>query len=90
VKNINFNPSWADKDIILHFGGVSSAFYVWVNGEFVGYSEDTRLPSEFDITKHLKKGNNKIAVKVYRWADGSYLEAQDHWRMSGIEREVYI
>lgn len=90
VKSFEMNDTWKDKDVILHFGGVSSAFYVWVNGEFVGYSEDTRLPSEFDITKHLKKGQNKIAVKVYRWSDGSYLEAQDHWRMSGIEREVFL
>jgi beta-galactosidase len=90
IKTVNIDESWNDKDVILHFGGVSSAFYVWVNGQFVGYGEDTRLPSEFDITKHLKNGDNKIAVKVYRWSDGSYLEAQDHWRMSGIEREVYL
>ncbi|MEW4922824.1 glycoside hydrolase family 2 TIM barrel-domain containing protein [Algibacter sp. 2305UL17-15] len=90
IKSFKFEASWKDKDVILHFGGVSSAYYVWVNGKFVGYSEDTRLPSEFDITKHLVDGDNKVAVKVYRWADGSYLEAQDHWRMSGIEREVYL
>ncbi|WP_157208986.1 glycoside hydrolase family 2 TIM barrel-domain containing protein [Mariniflexile maritimum] len=90
IKSFEVDKSWNGKDIILHFGGVSSAFYVWVNGAFVGYSEDTRLPSEFDITKHIKEGANKIAVKVYRWSDGSYLEAQDHWRMSGIEREVYL
>ncbi len=90
VKYFDLKESWDGKDVILHFGGVSSAFYVWVNGEFVGYSEDTRLPSEFNITEHLQKGKNKIAVKVYRWADGSYLEAQDHWRMSGIEREVFL
>ncbi|ANW96021.1 hypothetical protein AXE80_06880 [Wenyingzhuangia fucanilytica] len=90
VKSFKVDKSWNNKDIILHFGGVSSAFYVWINGEFVGYSEDTRLPSEFDITKYIKAGNNKIAVKVYRWSDGSYLEAQDHWRLSGIEREVYL
>ncbi len=90
IKTFNVDESWGDKDIILHFGGVSSAFYVWLNGEFVGYSEDTRLPSEFDITKLAKKGENKIAVKVFRWSDGSYLEAQDHWRLSGIEREVYL
>ncbi|TNJ46590.1 DUF4981 domain-containing protein [Tamlana fucoidanivorans] len=90
ITTFSINENWTDKDVILHFGGVSSAFYVWVNGKFVGYSEDTRLPSEFDITKHLKEGENKLAVKVYRWADGSYLEAQDHWRMSGIEREVYL
>jgi len=90
IKSFSIDKSWNDKDVILHFGGVSSAFYVWINGEFVGYSEDTRLPSEFNITKHLKKGENKIAVKVFRWSDGSYLEAQDHWRMSGIERDVYL
>lgn len=90
VKSFNIDETWQTRDVILHFGGVSSAFYVWVNGAFVGYSEDTRLPSEFDITKHLKTGANKIAVKVYRWCDGSYLEDQDTWRMSGIEREVYL
>ncbi|MCL7765076.1 DUF4981 domain-containing protein [Polaribacter sp. Z014] len=90
IKSFTVDENWDEKDIILHFGGVSSAFYVWINGEFVGYSEDTRLPSEFNITKHIKKGANKIAVKVFRWSDGSYLEAQDHWRMSGIERDVYI
>mgnify|MGYP001027568762 CR=1 FL=1 len=90
IKTIDIDESWSNRDVILHFGGVSSAYYVWVNGKFVGYSEDTRLPSEFDVTKHLKTGKNKIAVKVYRWEDGSYMEAQDHWRMSGIEREVFI
>ncbi|WP_052825812.1 glycoside hydrolase family 2 TIM barrel-domain containing protein [Neotamlana nanhaiensis] len=90
IRTFNIDESWKEKDVILHFAGVSSAYYVWVNGEFVGYSEDTRLPSEFDITKHLKTGENKIAVKVYRWCDGSYLEDQDTWRLSGIEREVYL
>jgi len=90
IKNFEVDKNWNQKEIILHFGGVSSAYYVWVNGKYVGYSEDTRLPSEFNITNHLQKGTNKIAVKVYRWADGSYLEAQDHWRLSGIEREVYL
>ncbi len=90
IKSFTIDENWYNQDVVLHFGGVSSAFYVWVNGEFIGYSEDTRLPSEFDITKQLKKGENTIAVKVYRWCDGSYLEAQDHWRMSGIEREVYL
>lgn len=90
IKTVTIDPTWLKKDVILHFGGVSSAFYVWVNGKFVGYSEDTRLPSEFNISKFLVEGNNTIAVKVYRWSDGSYLEAQDHWRLSGIEREVYL
>jgi len=90
IKSFALDASWEGKDVILHFGGVSSALYVWVNGKFVGYSEDTRLPSEFNITSHLNTGENKIAVKVFRWSDGSYLEAQDHWRMSGIEREVFL
>ena len=81
---------WSGMDIILHFGGVSSAFYVWVNGEFVGYSEDSCLPSEFNITDKTKPGKNTVSVKVFRWCDGSYLEDQDHWRLSGIQREVLL
>ncbi len=81
---------WKDMQITLHFGGVSSAFYCWLNGEFVGYSEDSRLPAEFDITKLLASGKNTLAVKVHRWSDGSYLEDQDHWRLSGIHRDVYL
>jgi len=76
--------------ITLHFGGVSSAFYVWVNGKFIGYGEDSMLPSEFNITDKVSKGENIISVKVYRWSDGSYLEDQDHWRLSGIQREVML
>jgi len=81
---------WDGKQIILHFGGVSSAFYVWVNGQMVGYSEDSCLPAEFDITEKVQKGKNTVAVQVFRWSDGSYLEDQDHWRMSGIQREVLL
>jgi len=81
---------WSGMQVTLHFGGVSSAFYVWVNGQMVGYSEDSCLPAEFDITSYLKKGKNSLAVKVYRWSDGSYLEDQDHWRLSGIHRDVYL
>lgn len=77
-------------DIILQFGGVESAFYCWVNGQFVGYSEDSRLPADFKISKYLKGGENKLAVEVYRYSDGSYLEAQDYWRYSGIERNVWL
>lgn len=82
--------SWADRTIIIHFGGVSSAFYLWVNGEKVGYSEDSKLPAEFDITRYISPGENSLAVEVYRWNDGSYLEDQDFWRLSGIERDVYL
>lgn len=90
VKEFMFDKLSPEKKYILHFGGVSSAFYVWINGKEIGYSEDSYLPSEFDITQYLVKGKNKIAVKVIRWCDGSYLEDQDQWRLSGIQREVYI
>lgn len=78
------------KDVLLHFGGVESAYYCWVNGRFVGYSEDSRLPSEFLINQYLKAGENKLAVEVYRYSDGSYLEGQDYWKYSGIERNVML
>ncbi|WP_077341863.1 glycoside hydrolase family 2 [Pseudocolwellia agarivorans] len=91
LKEFEVPKNWNnDEQIILHFGGVSSAFYVWVNGQKVAYSQGTRLPSEFDITKFLKKGKNELAVQVFRWSDGSYLEAQDNWRLSGIHREVLL
>jgi beta-galactosidase len=82
--------TWKNRDVILHFGGVKSAFYVWINGTFVGYSEDSKLPSEFNITQLLKPGQNTISLQVFRWSDGSYLECQDFWRISGIERDVYL
>ncbi len=78
------------KEAYLHFGGVSSAYYVWINGEFVGYSEDSKTPAEFNVTNLLRKGKNTIAVEVYRWSDASYLEDQDFWRLSGMTRDVYI
>ena len=82
---------WKGRDVILRFDGVSSAFYVWVNGEKVGYAEDARLPSEFDVTKFLKpEGENVLAVEVYRWCDGSFLEDQDMFRYSGIFRDVTL
>ncbi|MEL7119235.1 MAG: glycoside hydrolase family 2 TIM barrel-domain containing protein [Bacteroidota bacterium] len=90
VKTFTIPANWKDMQITLQFGGGSSAFYVWLNGQLVGYSEDSRLPSEFDITPLLEEGENTIAVKVYRWSDGSYLEDQDHWRMSGLHREVFV
>jgi beta-galactosidase len=81
---------WKDRRIFLHFDGVKSAFYLWINGMKVGYSQDSMTPAEFDITKYLKSGENTIAVEVYRWSDGSYLEDQDMWRLSGIYRNVYL
>lgn len=82
--------NWDGKRIILHFAGVSSAIYVWINGKFVGFSQDSRLPAEFDITPFLQKGQNLLAAEVYKFSDGSYLEDQDFWRMSGIFRDVFL
>jgi beta-galactosidase len=81
---------WDGKKIFLSFDGVSSFFYLWINGKKVGFSKDSRTLAEFDITPFVKPGENKIAVEVFRWSDGSYLEDQDFWRMSGIFRDVYI
>jgi beta-galactosidase len=81
---------WQGKHVYVHFDGVDSAFYVWVNGKRVGYSEDSRTPAEFEITGLLQDGENLIAVEVYRFCDGTYLEDQDFWRLSGIYRDVYL
>lgn len=89
-KVIDVPEDWAGDDVILHIGAAGSAYYVWVNGKQVGYSEDSKLPSEFDVTDHLTAGRNTIAIQIYRWSDGSYLEDQDFWRVSGIERSVYL
>ena len=80
----------SQKSLILHFGGVHSAMYVWVNGQKVGYSQNSMSPAEFDVTKYMHVGKNKVAVEVYRWSDGSYLEDQDYWRLSGIYRPVQL
>src|SRR5574344_296965 len=90
VRDFSIPENWKGMDIFIDFEGVESAYYCWVNGEFVGYSEDSRLPAHFNITRYLKKGQNRIAVKVFRYSDGSYLEDQDYWKYSGIERSVYI
>ncbi|RLD08519.1 MAG: beta-galactosidase [Chlamydiae bacterium] len=82
--------NWNERQIIIHFDGVQSAFYLWVNGKKVGYSQGSMTPAEFDITSFVKSGENILAVEVYRWSDGSYLEDQDFWRLSGIHRDVYI
>jgi beta-galactosidase len=83
-------PDWAGRQIFLVFEGVDAAFHVWVNGQEVGYSQDSRLPAEFDVTRHVRTGRNSLAVHVYRYCDGSYLEDQDFWRLSGIYRDVYL
>lgn len=82
--------NWKNKEVFLHFGAVASAFYVWVNEQPVGYSQDSKTPAEFNITQYLKRGQNSLAVEVYRWCDGSYLEDQDFWRLSGIQRSVFL
>ena len=82
--------NWQERQTFIHFDGVESAFYLWINGQMVGYSQDSRTPAEFNITKYLKSGKNTLAAEVYRWCDGSYLEDQDFWRLSGIFRDVYL
>lgn len=82
--------NWSEKNITIYLGAVSSAFYLWINGEKVGYSQGSKLPAEFDITDFIKPGTNSLAMEVYRWSDGSYLECQDFWRISGITRDVYL
>jgi len=81
---------WDGREIFLHFGAVKSAMYLWVNGRQVGYSQGSKLPAEFNVTQYVHPGENLLAVEVYRWSDGSYLECQDFWRISGIERDVYL
>lgn len=89
-KSISLSKTWLENDTILKFHGVDSAFDVWVNGEHVGYSKVSRLPSEFDISSFVKEGENDITVRVYRWSDGTYLEDQDMWWLSGIYRDVEL
>src|SRR5664279_540230 len=89
-RSFKVSSDWKDKEVFLQFGAVSSAFYVWVNEKLVGYSEDSKTPAEFNITKYLRSGKNSLAVEVYRWSDGSYLEDQDFWRLSGIQRTVFL
>ncbi len=81
---------WDGRNVFVSFDGVNSFFYLWVNGQKVGMSKDSHSPAEFDITKYVKPGENSIAVENFRWCDGSYLEDQDFWRMSGIYRDVYL
>jgi beta-galactosidase len=89
-RNFTVPDAWNGKRIRLHFEGVESAYYVWVNGNYVGYSEDSFTGHEFDINKYLRKGENNISVQVFRWCDGSWLEDQDFIRLSGIMRDVYL
>ena len=89
-REFTLPDNWQGQQVVLHVGSATSNLKVWVNGKYVGYSEDSKIAAEFDITKYLKKGKNLIAMQVMRWCDGSYLEDQDFWRFTGIAREVYL
>jgi beta-galactosidase len=89
-RDFTLPAQWDGRRVYLHFESGTSAMYVWVNGQKVGYSQVTKNPAEFDITKYVRSGKNTVAVEVYRWSDGSYLEDQDFWRLSGIDRNVYL
>ncbi len=89
-RTINIPATWKDKRVFVHFDGVYSAAVVWVNGKYVGYSQSSNTDAEFDITDFVETGDNQLSVRVYRWCDGSYLEGQDMWHLSGIHRDVYL
>ncbi|MDR0743275.1 MAG: DUF4981 domain-containing protein, partial [Tannerella sp.] len=89
-REITLPANWSGKQIFAHFGSVTSNIYLWVNGQFAGYSEDSKLEAEFDITKYLKPGKNLIAFQTFRWCDGTYLEDQDFFRFSGVGRDCYL
>ena len=89
-RTFELPTDWNGQEVYFHVGSATSNLAVWVNGKYVGYSEDSKVAAEFDITKYLKKGTNLIAMQVMRWCDGSWLEDQDFWRFTGIAREVYL
>lgn len=89
-RTFTVDPEWIGRRIFIGFGGVDSAFYLWINGKPVGYSQDSRLPAEFDVTEYVQPGENTAALMVLRWSDGTYLEDQDMWWLSGIHRDVYL
>ena len=89
-RTFTIDPSWKGNDIFLHIGSATSNVRVWINGKEVGYSEDSKLEARFDITKYVHPGENTIALEIFRWCDGTYLEDQDYWRFSGIARDVFI
>ncbi len=90
IRDFEVPEKWSGKQVFIHFDGVQSAFYIWVNGQLAGYSQGSMTPAEFNLTRFLQNGKNKLAVQVFRWSDGSYLEDQDFWRLSGIYRDVYL
>lgn len=90
IRTIDIPSHWQNREIFIHFGAVKSALFLWVNGKEVGYSQGSKTPAEFNITKYVHSGENKIALQIFRWSDATYLESQDMLRMSGIERDVYL
>ncbi len=90
VRFFTVPDSWKGREVFLHFDGSTAGMYVWVNGQKAGYVQSAKNPAEFNITQYLKPGQNKLACEVYRWTDGSYMEDQDFWRLSGIDRDVYL
>lgn len=89
-RSVNVDKSWMGKQIILHIGSATSNVRVWVNGKYVGYSEDSKVEAEFDLTEFVRAGENLIALEIFRWGEGSYMEDQDFWRFSGLARETYL
>ena len=89
-RTVDIPAAWAGRQIVAHFGSVTSNIYLWVNGRYVGYSEDSKLEAEFDLTPYVKPGRNLIAFQVFRWCDGTYLEDQDFFRLSGVGRDCYL
>ncbi|MEM1407188.1 MAG: glycoside hydrolase family 2 TIM barrel-domain containing protein, partial [Bacteroidota bacterium] len=92
VKYIVLDESWVNDEerVVMHFGAVKSAIYLWVNGKYIGYSQGSKTPAEWDITSYLANGKNRFAFQVFRFSDGNYLECQDFWRLSGVERDVFL
>ena len=89
-RSFELPADWKGMEVFFHVGSATSNLSLWVNGKYLGYSEDSKVAAEFNITKYLKPGKNLIAMQVMRWCDGSYLEDQDFWRFTGIAREVYL
>lgn len=90
ITYFTVDDSWKDRETFINFDGVESAFYLWVNGKKVGYSQDSKLSAEFKLTEYIEEGKNTLAVQVMRWSDGTYLEDQDYWHLSGIQRSVML
>ena len=89
-RDFDVPAAWKNREIFIHFGAIKSAGYVWINGQKIGFSKDGKTPAEFNITQYAKVGKNSVAVEVVKWSDASYLEDQDFWRLSGLNRDVFI